>query len=76
MVMHLNAHSALAAVERSWRPHELAGVAVAQLILLFLGLHVPRAIVDVWVENLGQIFELSQVEKLVSTVGYAKLLKL
>ena len=76
MVMHLNAHSALAAVERSWRPHELASVAVAQLILLFLCLHITSTIIDVWVENLGQVFELSKVVKLVNTVTYAKLLKL
>ena len=76
MIMHLNAHSALAAVERSRGSHELAGVAVAQLVLLFLWFHVTRTIVDVWVENLGQVFELSQVEKLVDTVSYAELLKL
>ena len=76
MIMHLNAHSALAAVERSRGSHELAGVAVAQLVLLFLWFHVTRTIVDVWVENLGQVFELSKVEKLVNTVSYAELLKL
>lgn len=74
--MHLDAHSALAAMERSWRSQHLARVAVTQFVLFLFRLYVSCPVIDVLVKDLGQILELSEVEKLIHAVSYAHLLEL
>ena len=76
VVMNLDAYTTLAAMERPWWPQHLAGVAVAQLILFFLWLHIASTIVDIWIKNLGEVLKFSKVEKFINAVGYAHLLKL
>ena len=54
----------------------MAGVAIAQLVLLLLRLNVTCAIINVGIEKLGQVFELLQVIKLVDSVSSTHLFKL
>ena len=76
VVMHFDTNATLAAVKRPRRSQELARVAIAQLVLLLLRLNVTCAIINVGIEKLGQVFELSQVIKLVDSVSSTHLFKL
>jgi len=68
MVMDLNAYSTLSAMERPWWSQKITSRAIAQFVLLFLGINVACSVVYIFIVDHRKVLEFTQIVELVNGI--------